>query len=108
MRGSFTPSVNQVLTMGSQSSLILFLSFDIVAFPYRLRKSECAEPWNNKCTLLSTDTSWFLWLSSALKNQKLPSSSTCCTDMGRTTIGVPLSECVQKKQVFALSVSSLI
>ena len=45
MRGSSTPSVNQVLTTNSQSSSIFALSCEMLAVPSSWRKSECAEPW---------------------------------------------------------------
>src|SRR6478609_5681076 len=106
MRGSSTPPVNQVPTINSHNSLIFSLSLEIDAIPSNCKKSECSEPWKYSFTVGSSANSRFLWLSSALKNQRFPSLSTCCTLIGREC--EPKLTEVQKKHVLLLSTICLI
>ena len=66
--------------------------------PVRVRKSACSEPWKNRRTAGFSASSRLVWLSAALRNQRLPSSSTFCTLIGRAP-PLPRLTAVQKKQL---------
>lgn len=102
------PPVNHVLRSGSHSPSIRARSAETVARPPSARKSEFGDPWKYSRTAGSAASSRFWLLSLALRNHRLPSSSTRRTFIGRVPPVSPVAAAVQKKQFFARPTSSRI
>src|SRR5690606_6132613 len=78
---------NHALAMGVHSDLIFSGSLKILAFPNMERNWEDEGLEKTSCTFSSSIISQFLWLLAALRNHKLPSSSTSRSAIGRVANG---------------------